>query len=137
MAELLKHTGIVLNVDSDRTATVEVVREHACTGCGEKSACTMSDGNNVRITFKNANDLSKGDHVEISIDSRRFFRSLLTVYAVPLILMLVFAAVADSIQKNQLVTAAAALAAPASYFPMLKIFRRGKVGQTYRKITTP
>ncbi|MCD8553167.1 SoxR reducing system RseC family protein [Seleniivibrio sp.] len=137
MAELLKHTGVVISVDSNRTATVEVMREHACTGCGEKSSCTMSDGNNVRITFKNANDLAKGDHVEIAIDSRSFFRSLLTVYAVPLVLMLVFAAVADSVQKNQLVTAASALAAPAVYFPMLKIFRRGKVSQTYRKVTTP
>jgi len=137
MAEILRHTGIVINVDDDRTATVEVMREHACTGCGEKSSCTMSDGNNVRITFRNARDLSKGDRVEISIDSRSFFRSLFTVYVVPLILMLVFAVTADALQKSQLVTAASALAAPAVYFLLLKLLRRGKTAQTYRKLTTP
>lgn len=137
MAEILRHTGIVINVDDDRTATVEVMREHACTGCGEKSSCTMSDGNNVRITFRNAGDLSKGDRVEISIDSRSFFRSLLTVYVVPLILMLISAVTADALQNSQLVTAASALSAPAVYFLLLKLLRRGSTSQTYRKITTP
>jgi sigma-E factor negative regulatory protein RseC len=137
MAEILRHTGIVINVDDDSTATVEVMREHACTGCGEKSSCTMSDGNNVRITFRNARDLSKGDRVEISIDSRSFFRSLFTVYVVPLVLMLIAAVTADTMQKNQLVTAASALSAPAVYFLLLKLLRRGSTSQTYRKITTP
>ncbi|WP_303850754.1 SoxR reducing system RseC family protein [Seleniivibrio woodruffii] len=137
MAEILRHTGVVVNVDGDHTATVEVMREHACTGCGEKSSCTMSDGNNVRITFRNARDLSKGDRVEISIDSRNFFRSLLTVYVVPLLFMLISAIAADAVQQSQLVTAASALTAPAVYFLLLKLFRRGRTSQTYRKITTP
>jgi len=97
----------------------------------------MSDGNNVRITFRNADDLSKGDRVEISIDSRSFFRSLFTVYVVPLMLMLLFALTADSMQKSQIVTAASALFAPAAYFLLLKFFRRGRTAQTYKKITTP
>lgn len=134
MGQMLKHTGVVVHVDEHGSATVEVMREHACTGCGEKSACTMSDGNNVRITFKNARDLSKGDHVEISIDTGNFMRSLLTVYAAPLALMLIAGITADSVQNDQLVTAAATLTAPAVYFLLLRLFNRGKTVQTYRKI---
>jgi sigma-E factor negative regulatory protein RseC len=137
MAELLKHTGVVIGVDRDKNATVEVMREHACTGCGEKSSCTMSDGNNVRITFRNAQDLTVGDHVEISIDSRSFFSSLFTVYGAPLVIMLICAIAADSLQDNQLVTAASALGSAALYFVLLKLLRKGKTSQTYRKITKP
>lgn len=134
MGQMLKHTGVVVNVDENGSATVEVMREHACTGCGEKSACTMSDGNNVRITFRNASDLSRGDHVEIAIETGNFMRSLLTVYAAPLALMLIAGVTADSVQNNQLITAAATLTAPAVYFLLLRLFNRGKTVQTYRKI---
>lgn len=134
MGQMLKHTGVVIHVDEQKNATVEVMREHACTGCGEKSACTMSDGNNVRITFKNARDLSKGDHVEIAIDTGNFMRSLLTVYAAPLALMLIAGVTADSVQNNQLITAAATLTAPAVYFLLLRLRNSGRAVQTYRKI---
>lgn len=130
----MKHVGIVTRVTDDHTATVEVSREHACTGCSEKNACSMQSANSVKVTFRNAGDLRLGDKVEISIKSGDFFRSMFAVYIVPLIFMLIVAVTVDSVQKNQMITAASTLAVPAIYFILLRFMHNGKDRQTYRKL---
>lgn len=130
----MKHTGIVVSVTKDRTAVVEVMREHACTGCSEKNACSMESASNIRITFKNAADLNIGDKVEIAIKSKDFFMSMLAVYIAPVIIMLITAITASSLGASQILTASLTLLSTALYFVFLKLKHKGRDKQTYTKI---
>jgi sigma-E factor negative regulatory protein RseC len=129
---MLKHKALVISVDDAGTATVEVARSSACSACGEKSSCTLTDGTDVRLRFKNSSHLKPGDIIEIGIEKRSFFRSLFIIYIVPLILMLVTAVTTDSITPNQLITAGTTLGILAVYFTALHFLHRGRDKQSYR-----
>ncbi|MGE4319580.1 MAG: SoxR reducing system RseC family protein [Deferribacterales bacterium] len=135
MASVMSHNGMVTEVTKDSTAVVEVLRDHACTGCQEHGACTMQSSGNIRVRFKNAHDLKKGDMVRIDIQKRDFFKSMMIVYILPLFLMLVCAVVSDSLGAHQAVTACVTLLSVFVYFLGLKFLHKGRDRQTYTKIS--
>lgn len=135
MAVLLRHKAVVTDIDAKGTATVEVARSSACSACGEKSSCSMTDGTEIRLKFRNSAHLKAGDVVEIAIEKRSFYKSLAAVYVLPLIIMLITALLADSITSNQLITAASTLVSLVIYFLILYIRNRGKEKQSYRLIS--
>jgi len=132
MPELLKHKAKVINIDENGTATVEVQRGSACSACGEKSSCTIADDTNVRIRFKNSGRLKKGDTVEIGIEKKSFYKSLLAIYIGPIALMLVTALTADRLISSQLITAFLTLGSAGIYFLVIKILHNGKDKQSFR-----
>lgn len=134
MSDMLKHKAIVIDVDSGGTATVEVARASACSACGEKSSCSLTDGTDIRLRFKNSAHLKNGDIVEIGIEKNNFYKSLFTIYIAPLIIMLLTALILDSFVENQLITAFSTLAAVGAYFLFIKILHKGKDKQSYRLI---
>jgi len=130
--QLLKHKAVVINVDENGTATVEVARASACSACGEKSSCTLTDGTDIRLKFKNSPHLKNGDIVEIGIEKNSFYKSLLTVYIIPLFLMLFTALLLDSFVSNQLITALLTLTSAGVYFIFLRFRHKGRDRQSYR-----
>ncbi|MGD9807331.1 MAG: SoxR reducing system RseC family protein [Deferribacterales bacterium] len=132
MSSMLKHKAVVLNIESDGTAVVEIARGSACSACGEKSSCTITDDTNIRLRFKNSSHLKAGDMVEIGIEKQSFFKGLFIVYIVPLILMLASAVITDSITDKQLITAGVTLAVLIMYFIGLKLLHNGEDKQSYR-----
>jgi len=134
MAEMLRHKAVVTEVDEKGTATVEVARASACSACGEKSSCSLTDGTDIRLKFKNSSHLKNGDIVEIGIEKNSFYKSLAAVYVIPLVLMLVTAITVDTFTENQLVTACSTLFILAAYFIYLKFRHKGKDKQSYRII---
>jgi sigma-E factor negative regulatory protein RseC len=118
MSSMLKHKAVVLNIESDGTAVVEIARGSACSACGEKSSCTITDDTN--------------DMVEIGIERQSFFKGLFIVYIVPLILMLASAVITDSVTDKQLITAGVTLAVLIMYFIGLKLLHNGEDKQSYR-----
>jgi len=131
---MLKHKAVVINLESDGTAVVEIARGSACSACGEKSSCTLTDDTNIKLRFKNSSHLKKGDIVEIGIEKKSFFKSLLIIYILPLILMLITAVITDIVTPNQLITALVTLGALAIYFITLKLLHKGNDKQNYTLI---
>jgi len=134
MSSMLKHKAVVLNIENDGTAVVEIARGSACSACGEKSSCTIADDTTIRLRFKNSSHLKAGDMVEIGIEKHSFFKGLFIVYIIPLILMLTSAIITDSITDKQLITAGVTLAALIAYFIGLKLLHKGKDKQSYQII---
>jgi len=130
----MKHKAVVIDVDKDGTATVEVARASACSACGEKSSCSLADGTDIRLRFKRSAHLKIGDIVEIGISKSSFYNSLVTIYIIPLAIMLITALVLDSFVTNQLITACATLATAGLYFAYIKIRHKGRDKQSYRII---
>lgn len=133
-SSMLKHKGVVEGVDDSGVATVLIARGSACAACGEKSSCTIADNTDIRLRFKNSAHLKKGAVVEIGIEKKSFYKSLTTIYIVPLFLMLAVAIVADKLTGNQLITAFSTLAGLAVYFIFLKFKHKGQDKQSYRLI---
>lgn len=134
MGELLSHRGLVTEKLADGTAVVDVNREHACTGCHEKSSCSMQSTNSIKVRFKNAHDLNTGDMVLITIKKTDFFRSMGLIYIAPLLIMLITAVGLDSIGTSQVVTAFSTIIAVGLYFLLLKLVHKGRDRQGYIKI---
>lgn len=131
---MLTHKAVVMDVDSSGTATVEVARASACSACGEKHSCTLTDGTDIRLRFKNSPHLKKGDIIEIGIETGSFYKSLTAVYIAPIILMLIVALTMNAMGINQVITAFSTLGSLAAYFVFLKIVHGGKDKQSYRII---
>lgn len=131
MSELMRHKAVVLDIDSKGTATVEVARASACSACGEKSSCSLTDGTDVRLRFRNSAHLKPGDIVEIGIEKNSFYKSLMAVYVMPLAIMLSAALIIDPIAPSQMITAAGTLGSAAVYFLILRLTRK-QDKQSYR-----
>ena len=134
MSDIMSHTGVVVEVSENKAATLEVMREHACVGCTMHGACSIESGGNIRITFKKAYDLQKGDRVRIDIKKRDFFKSMLAVYVMPIFIMLAAALTSDACGASQPVTAFITLASIVLYFLLLKFLHKGRDRQTYVKL---
>ncbi|PLX67621.1 MAG: hypothetical protein C0602_09700 [Denitrovibrio sp.] len=132
MSEMLRHKAVVIGIDEKGTATVEVARSSACSACGEKASCNLTDGTDIRLKFKNSAHLKTGNIVEIGIEKNSFYKSLTAVYIIPLILMLLVAVITDSLTENQLITAGVTLCTLAAYFVYLKIRHNGQDKQSYK-----
>ncbi|PLX68484.1 MAG: hypothetical protein C0603_04845 [Denitrovibrio sp.] len=134
MSDILKHKAIVIDIDENGTATVEVARASACSACGEKSSCSLTDGTDIKLRFRNSSHLKAGDVVEIGIQKNSFYKSLFTIYIAPLIIMLITALILDKFLDNQLITAFATLGATGLYFILIKFLHKGKDKQSYKLI---
>lgn len=94
---MLEEQGIVLALDK-QTAWVSVARMSSCQSCESKVGCAQ--GGFAKISKKKTCvmqipkgiDLCVGDGVIIGLDERVILKSALLVYAVPLLLMLLGAA---------------------------------------------
>ena len=128
----LSHKGLVVEADSGKGVLVEVVRSGACGDCKEKGSCGMTESGSMFLRLKSTRSLKKGDEVIVEISRREFYRSVGLVYIVPVVLMLIAAVSADSAGFSELMTAAVTLAAPAVYFPLLRIFLKNSSRTSYK-----
>lgn len=128
---MLKHKAVVIDVDKDGTATVEVARASACSACGEKSSCTLTDGTDIRLKFRNSAHLKSGDIIEIGIGKSSFYKSLMLIYIAPLIIMLAAALILNAFSVNQLATAFLTLGSAGVYFILLRFAHKGRDRQSY------
>lgn len=132
MSSMLKHKAVVLCVEPDGTAVIEIARGSACSACGEKSSCTIADDTNIKLRFKNSSHLKAGDMVEIGIEKNSFYKGLFIIYIIPLMLMLITAVMTDTLTSNQLITAGATLSALVLYFIALRVIHKGQDKQSYK-----
>jgi sigma-E factor negative regulatory protein RseC len=134
MAKMMTHKAVVINVDQDGKATAEVTRPNACSSCGDKGSCHASDGSEIQLTFKNSGHLKPGDIIKIGIKKSKFYKSLTSVYVVPLLIMLVTAIVVSAITTNEIITASVTIISLVVYFLYLNFSNKGKERQSYEII---
>jgi len=124
----MKHEGVVISADGG-DIVVEINRASACGGCSEKKSCTTVDKETrIRLTFKNKNDLKVGDIVQVSIPKNSFYKSLFTIYIMPLIIMLLTAIILDKSGVDEITTAIATLFSAGAYFLVVHLFHKDKKG---------
>ena len=71
--------GLVVEA-TEKTATVEIERSHACSGCG---ACRLRGGKIV-VEVENLCNAKAGDLVAVQMDGGSFLKVAAIMYAIPL-----------------------------------------------------
>jgi sigma-E factor negative regulatory protein RseC len=92
---MLTEEGVIEKVFADR-ATVLLRRSAACAHCDSQGACEVADEKNMHVVL--ANDLhgGVGDRVEISLPAHSLLKLSLVVYFVPVVALIIGAALGDS-----------------------------------------
>ncbi len=83
--------GKVISVDGD-TATVEIIRESACSGCHNRASCgagaviSCTKAEKVVITANNLCMAQPGDSVELTSDNLRSIAIAFCVFVLPILI---------------------------------------------------
>ena len=85
--------GIVEKTYRDK-ATVRIQRSSACAHCQSRGACQTLSDKEMLIDVTNDLDAKDGDRVEISIPTRSLLKLSLLVYFLPIVALVIGAAVA-------------------------------------------
>lgn len=95
---MIEEQALVVGIDAE-SAMLEIVRRSPCGLCGQTRGCGVSVwgkllGHRTSV-FKAVNSLNAriGDHVVVGVDEKALLASSMTVYGVPLALLLVGAGV--------------------------------------------
>lgn len=87
--------GVVVRVDGD-DAWVKTVRGDACESCSSKAAChTMGGGKEMQVPALNPIGARVGDRVLLKMDTLPFLKGTFLVYMVPILLLVVGAAIGE------------------------------------------
>jgi sigma-E factor negative regulatory protein RseC len=97
---MIEESAQVVSIDG-QFAWVETQRKSACGSCGASAGCgtatlqKVMGAKRTQLKALNSANAQLGDQVVIGVDEQAFVKGSLAVYAVPLLMMLVFALVAE------------------------------------------
>lgn len=103
---MIEEQAVVVGVEHD-TALLEIVRSKPCGLCGQTRGCGVSiwgrllGHRNVVVRAENNINAQTGDRVVVGIDEKALLASSLTAYGVPLISLLIGAALGTSFTPAQ------------------------------------
>ena len=92
---MLSEEGVIEKVFNGR-ATVLLRRNAACAHCESQGACEVADEKNMHVVLTNDLHARVGDHVEISLPAHSLLKLSLAVYFVPVVALVVGAALGDA-----------------------------------------
>jgi sigma-E factor negative regulatory protein RseC len=136
---MIEETGKVVATDSG-SAWVETSRQSACDSCSAKSGCGHSvlaklGQHAVHMQASCDIDVSVGDQVVVGVPEDVMVKSSLLAYLMPLLSMMTFALVAESLWAADLLTALAGMAGLGIGFLMLRWhFHRNQHDQRYQPV---
>lgn len=105
---MIKQPAKVVNYD-ENTIWLEAERQSTCSGCQLKQGCgTGLLDNHVGkrfsdITVEKTSDVSIGQDVTLAIPEETLLQGAALMYILPLVLMFIFAAVAQALHLNEAV----------------------------------
>jgi sigma-E factor negative regulatory protein RseC len=91
----------------DETVWLEAERQSTCSGCQVRQGCgTGMLAKHVgqrfsRITVKKTSDVEIGQQVQLAIPEETLLQGAVLMYLLPLVLMFIFAAIAQSLNFNE------------------------------------
>ena len=123
MEELIRHEGIVLNVNGD-TAHVQIMQTSACSACKARSMCMSSESQAKEMDAVMLEKMQPGDRVEVEVRERLAWRAVLLAYILPFIVMMgVIAGLDWFTDWSEAVVGTVSLCSIALYYIGLNAFR--------------
>ncbi len=103
---MIEQKAKVVSFD-DETVWLEAERQSTCSGCQVRQGCgTGMLAKHVgqrfsRITVKKTSDVEIGQQVQLAIPEETLLQGAVLMYLLPLVLMFIFAAIAQSLNFNE------------------------------------
>lgn len=123
MAEEIKHSGIVLNVEGD-TARIKILQTSACASCKAKEMCVSSESQEKIIEAIPLEALQPGDRVTVSVHEYLAWKAILLGYIMPFVVMILVIIILNALTSlDETITGTLSLCSIAVYYLILRLFR--------------
>lgn len=131
MADIIKHRGIVENIDGSHIQ-VRIVQTSACSACSVKGHCNASESKDklIDVYDNHAAEYYKGQNVMVNGTTSMGMQAVLLAFGVPFVLLFIALYVTIQITGNELTAAIAGLLALVPYYLIIYLCR-GKLSRKF------
>lgn len=128
MAELIKHSGVVIATDGD-WVEVKTIKSSACAACAAKQMCNSSESQEITLRAYADAPLSAGDKVEVTITQQAGWKAISIAYLAPLVLLALVICILTALHLSDAVIGAVSVGILAVYYLVLATQRKHLEGQ--------
>jgi sigma-E factor negative regulatory protein RseC len=118
----IKHPGVITSIDSSKIK-VNITTYSACSSCGAKGICSISDVKDKMVEVSNTGDFSVGQEVQVILHQTLGFKALYLGYVQPFIVVLITLIIISSITRNEVLAGLISLGALAPYYLILYLYK--------------
>lgn len=138
----MRELAIVKELKRD-TVLLEKARTQACSSCGSKNSCSVSQGDKIVTiqALRNDIEVEPGDTVEIETGKLSATRVAMIVYGIPLVVFLTVLIVINTFLKSEGLAVGLAFASVAVVYGIISIYdrrnRQKLMPRIIRKVVLP
>jgi sigma-E factor negative regulatory protein RseC len=118
----IKHPGVITSIDSSKIK-VNITTYSACSSCGAKGICSISDVKDKMVEVSNTGDFSVGQEVQVILHQTLGFKALYLGYVQPFIVVLITLIITSSLTRNEVLAGLISLGALAPYYLVLYFYK--------------
>ena len=124
MADIIKHRGIVENIDGSHIQ-VRIVQTSACSACSIKGHCNASESKDklIDVYDNHAADYHKGQDVMVNGTTSMGMQAVILAFGVPFLVLFIALYATIRITGNELTAAVAGLLALVPYYLIIYLCR--------------
>ena len=122
-AGYIEHPGIVRESDN-RSVTVTIIQETACSGCHAAGSCTISGKEEKIVRIPGDYSYSPGDKVQVVMKRALGYTALMFGYLFPALLLISSLVIMGILGFNELITGLGSIGLTGLYYVILYFFRK-------------
>jgi len=118
----IKHPGVITSIDSSKIK-VNITTYSACSSCGAKGICSISDVKDKIVEVPKTSDFSIGQEVQVILHQTQGFKALYLGYVQPFIIVLITLIITSSLTRNEVLSGLISLGTLAPYYLILYYYK--------------
>ena len=118
----IKHPGVITSIDSSKIK-VNITTYSACSSCGAKGICSISDVKEKIVEVPKTGDFSIGQEVQVILHQTQGFKALYLGYVLPFIVVLITLIITSSLTRNEVLSGLISLGTLAPYYLILYYYK--------------
>jgi len=118
----IKHPGVITSIDSSKIK-VNITTYSACSSCGAKGICSISDVKDKIVEVPKTGDFSIGQEVQVILHQTQGFKALYLGYVQPFIVVLITLIITSSLTRNEVLSGLISLGTLAPYYLILYYYK--------------
>ena len=118
----IKHPGVITSIDSSKIK-VNITTYSACSSCGAKGICSISDVKDKIIEVPKTGDFSVGQEVQVILHQTQGFKALYLGYVQPFIVVLITLIITSSLTRNEVLAGLFSMGSLALYYLVLYFYK--------------
>jgi len=127
----IDHEGIVADIDQD-FISVEITRQSACSSCGAKGLCSVSDSERgvIQVPNNGFTFYEVGEKVRVVLKRDMGFKAIWISYLIPLIILMILLLALSTFKIGELLVGLSIVVGLALYY-LIVYFLRDKIKKEF------